>query len=86
MTRAPQDYKPREPVVFVNLNRIKFNFDWITLVHEVGHGFGLMHTFTKQFGCDVNDAIDDTAPASKYYFSFFSDVKKKFFLNETIYI
>jgi hypothetical protein len=35
-----------------------------TMVHELSHGFGLFHTFEKQFGCTTGDAVSDTVQST----------------------
>lgn len=39
-------------------------FSTFTLIHELGHRFGLLHTFETRFGCELGDIIEDTGPAS----------------------
>ena len=38
-----------------------------TLQHEIGHYFGLFHTFHNSFGCDVGDAIEDTTGTTEAF-------------------
>ena len=39
-----------------------------TLVHEIGHYFGLPHIWGMEEGCDFDDGIEDTPNQEKYHF------------------
>lgn len=51
-------------ILWINVDPLMANdapwFSTETLIHELGHRFGLFHTFENRFNCMVNDAVTDT--------------------------
>ena len=80
-------YKTKEDHIIINrisLPNIE-NYQGDTLIHEMGHFFGLYHTFhsTKELDCDIfpyngceeGDLVNDTPPQQLCYFSGCSVIK-----------
>lgn len=51
----------------VDLQKYPFNLGK-TLVHEMGHYFGLLHPWGSEESCDSDDGIDDTPVQGKIYY------------------
>ena len=56
------------PLLWVNVDPDQTDtqpyFSTWTFAHELGHRFGLLHTFETRFGCEIGDAVSDTNAAS----------------------